>query len=146
MKKTNTKTKSPAPATNGMKPTKKKASVETSLRPTAARLVATLETPAPVAPAAAIKAVPPARVQTKIIAQADVGFGTALYVRGDGAGLSWNQGLRMECIANDRWQITLAETSRPVAFKLLLNDTTWCTGPDSVVESGQTATVTPEFA
>lgn len=145
MKKTTNKAKSPTPATNGMKPTRKKASpATTTLRESVAASVATLEAPKP--PPPAMKTVPAAPVQTKIIAQADVGFGNALYVRGDGAGLSWNQGVPMKCTANDRWELTLAETSRPISFKVLINDTTWCTGPDSVVASGQTITVAPEFA
>ncbi len=139
MKKTNTKTKSPAPATNIAKTAKKKTtgSAQATLAPTS---LVTIKAPAPVMPVAA------AQVQTKIVAQIDVGFGNALYVRGDGPGLSWDQGKLMQCLANDRWELSLGESARPVSFKILLNDTTWCTGPDSVVPSGGAVTVTPEFA
>jgi hypothetical protein len=149
IKKTNTKTKSPAPATGSTtKSTKKKASSHTNGSASASALAMAPIQPAgaPVNPLPTVKPVASARVQTKIVAKVDVGFGNALYVRGDGPGLSWNQGVRMNCVANDQWELSLGESARPVSFKLLLNDTIWCSGPDSTVASGATATVTPDFA
>lgn len=141
MKKNTKKTRSPAPATNATKSAAKKAAPK---QPLAAPAAVAPAVPAP-APAS-VKAVSAAPVQTRIVAQVDIGFGNALYVRGDGPGLSWNQGTPMECVANDRWELTLGESSRPISFKVLLNDATWCTGADSVVASGGTAILTPEFA
>lgn len=151
MKKTTNKTKSPTPATTPPKPTKKK-TAKTTPAPEADTLNAPV-TPkvaepivhTPVA-APTVKAVTAAPVQTRIVARLDVGFGNRLYVRGDGPGLSWNQGVAMECVANDQWELVVGESSQPISFKVLLNDATWCTGPDSVVASGSTITVTPEFA
>jgi hypothetical protein len=100
----------------------------------------------PVKVTAPVKAIAPATVQTKIIARVDVGFGNAVYIRGEGPGLSWSQGIPMENVSNDQWEITLAESAQPISFKVLVNDATWCTGPDSVVASGSTVTITPEFA
>lgn len=146
MKKNNTKTKSPTPATSTAKPTRKKAAPEAAPKVAAAPEPRITPVAAPTNGVHPVKAVVPAPVQTKIVARGDVGFGNALYVRGDGPGLNWNQGVRMECTASDQWELVLGESSRPVAFKVLLNDTTWCSGPDSVVASGSTATVLPEFA
>lgn len=153
MKKKSTKpAKSPAPATNAAKNGKPKARPTLSTAPTSPVAPAPVMVPpaaptvVPPVPAAAVKPVTSKPVETKIIAQIDVGYGNELYVRGDGAGLSWNQGRRMQCVANDRWEIALGESSRPISFKLLLNDQIWCTGPDSTVESGATATITPDFA
>jgi hypothetical protein len=147
MKKSNTKTKSPAPATSVMKTTKKKAPAASNGVASAAALkVAPVQSGAPVNPLPALKPVATSKAQTKIVARIDAGFGNALYVRGDGPGLSWNQGAPMKCISNDHWELSLAEAARPISFKILLNDTTWCTGPDNTVESGATATVKPEFA
>lgn len=174
MKKTTTKTKSPAPATSANKPTRKKAATPSTAKATPAAVPLT-EAPAasPVPPALPVKAshaaptiksvaesrpaetarpnpvvraVAPAKVQTRVIARIDVGFGNTLYIRGDGPGLSWNQGVPMECVASDQWEITLGESARPVLFKVLLNDQVWCAGPDNVLASGGTATITPEFA
>ncbi len=167
MKKTNTKTKSPAPATSATKSTRKKATTETTAKATPAPVSLTSGPAAsPVPPqvikalistpsikhaldngsAPLVKAVAPAKVHTKIIARVDVGFGNTLYIRGDGPGLTWSQGVAMECVGPDQWEITLAESARPVSLKVLVNDQTWCTGPDTVVASGSTTTITPDFA
>jgi hypothetical protein len=147
MKKTNTKTKSPAPATSVVKTTKKKAPAATNGVTSAKALaVAPVQPAAPVNPLPALKPVAASKVQTKIVAQIDAGYGNALYVRGDGPGLSWNHGAPMTCVSNDHWELSLGESARPISFKILLNDATWCTGPDNAVESGATATVKPEFA
>ncbi len=97
------------------------------------------------APAPAVKAVAAAGVETTIVAQIDVGFGNTLYVRGEGPGLSWEKGAPLDCIADDKWSLNLGETSRPVVFKLLLNDITWCGGEDFVAQPGTTVTVVPTF-
>lgn len=102
-------------------------------------------TSAPSAPPAPAKAATPVLAITTIIAQNDVGFGNHLYVRGDAPGLSWEQGVPMSCVADDRWSLTLADASKPVLFKFLLNDTTWSTGEDYVVNPGDTVVLTPAF-
>lgn len=158
MKKTTTKTKSPAPATSTTKPSRKKSSAASK----GAATTAPAPVPTPAAPAGglnpavtinqtasdfvpAVRAVVSTPVQTRIVARVDVGFGNTLYLRGDGPGLSWSQGVPMDCVAGDQWEYTLGESARPVSFKVLINDTTWCAGPDSVAASGSTTTITPEF-
>ncbi len=89
--------------------------------------------------------VAPAAVVTTITANIDVGFGNTLYVRGEGAGLSWEKGVRMACVADDRWSLTLGESARPVVFKFLLNDETWCVGEDYAVAPGTCVSLTPMF-
>lgn len=83
--------------------------------------------------------------RTTINAQIDVGFGNALYIRGEGPGLSWDKGLVMDCVADDQWIITLSDATMPVVFKLLLNDITWCVGNDYVVEPGGSVAIVPVF-
>ncbi len=82
---------------------------------------------------------------TFISARVDVGFGNHLYVRGEGPGLSWDHGVAMDCTAADCWAATLKGASAPVVFKVLINDETWSTGNDYVVEPGQSVTITPRF-
>jgi hypothetical protein len=97
---------------------------------------------APPVPAAKVK---PSAVVTTISAHIDIGFGNALCVRGEGAGLSWDKGTRMECIADDRWSLALGESSRPIIFKFLINDLTWSTGHDFSVASGSSVALKPLF-
>lgn len=82
---------------------------------------------------------------TFISARVDVGFGNHLYLRGEGPGLSWDHGVAMDCIAADGWAFTVKGATSPVVFKVLLNDETWCSGNDYVVEPGQSVTVSPAF-
>ena len=132
IKKPSKTSKSPAPATKKVATTKAAA--------TAAPAVATSAKRSPAV--AAVKSKP---VVTTITARVDTGFGNALYIRGDGAGLSWNSGVPMTCISSDEWQLTLGESSHPVNFKVLINDSTWSAGTDFTVAAGERVTITPVF-
>jgi hypothetical protein len=98
--------------------------------------------PEPVA-APAVKTTPPA--PTTITAVIDIGFGNSLWLRGDGPGLSWEKGVRMECVADDQWTITLGEVTSPVLFKVLVNDLSWSAGDDYVVQPGEKLVIKPTF-
>ncbi len=84
-------------------------------------------------------------VTTTIVAAIDVGFGNHLTLRGTGPGLSWESGVPLECVADDRWAITLPETAQPIVCKFLLNDTTWCAGEDYTVLPGSSVVLSPVF-
>jgi hypothetical protein len=103
--------------------------------------------PTPSAPVAApvVKTIAAKPMQTTISARIDVGFGNALFVRGEGPGLSWETGLAMECVQDDLWRVVLDESVRAYTFKFLINDTTWSAGPDFTAACGTSVTVTPEF-
>jgi hypothetical protein len=106
----------------------------------------------PVAAAAAPKpvvVVKPAKKSgpqpTVIEANIDVGFGNTLYLRGEGPGLSWDRGQTLDCLKDDLWSYTIEAAARPIVFKFLINDETWCTGDDYVVEPGNKITLVPTF-
>jgi hypothetical protein len=157
-KKTNTKsTKSPAPATTASAP---KTAAKTKTAPAVISAPAPARaaiTPAPkaVAPKVAVPAVTRAPepvkpieskpVVTTIAARIDVGFGNALFLRGEGPGLNWEKGVEMNCVANDLWHITLPESASGYTFKFLLNDSTWSKGADFTATCGANVTLTPEF-
>ena len=105
--------------------------------------------PAPKAPAkrAAAPAVKPAAklAATVIHATIDIGFGNTLYVRGEGAGLSWDVGIAMDCLADDKWSLSLPGTSKAITYKFLVNDLCWSSGPDYVAEPGSSVSLTPTF-
>ncbi|MCC5023791.1 MAG: hypothetical protein J6386_13855 [Candidatus Synoicihabitans palmerolidicus] len=86
-----------------------------------------------------------APVSMVVTAKIDVGFGNAFCVRGEGAGLSWDAGVALDCISDDEWSVSLAGATAPVTFKLLINDETWSTGDDYVVEAGSTLVLEPSF-
>lgn len=101
--------------------------------------------PSPAPTAVAVKPVANKPVLTTIQARIDVGFGNALYLRGEGAGLSWDKGLPMENVESNLWRIVLAESARAYTFKFLINDATWSAGPDFTAACGTSVTLTPEF-
>jgi hypothetical protein len=132
-----------------MKKTTKKAAAPAVAAPKATKAPAKAPAKKAAAPAAASatrrKSEQPEPPATFISARVDIGFGNHLYLRGEGPGLSWDHGIAMDCIAADGWAATLKGASTPVVFKVLINDVTWCTGNDYVVEPGQSVTVTPTF-
>ena len=144
IKKSTKSTKSPAPATKSAKSAAKK-SVSTA---TAAPFAVPSTGPAVVITSAGptVKSLAPKpAVVTSVTARIDVGFGNAVFVRGEGPGLSWDKGVPMNCISNDEWQISLGESERPFLIKFLVNDVTWSTGPDYTVPSGVNLTLAPQF-
>ena len=143
MKKTTSKpTKSPAPAikpaivAKAVKPVA--ASAKPTAKPAAAKKIAN-------APAPAVKPVATPAVVTTIMAEIDIGFGNMLFVRGDGPSLSWDRGMRMDCVSDNLWKLVLGESAAPVVFKFLVNDLTWSAGADFSVASGSVVKITPEF-
>ena len=160
MKKNIKSNKSPAPATKSYpiklagktvktvkavsaaaKPAKKIA-IKPVAKPTKA---AAPKAPAKSAAKAKITAIAAAPVVTTITALIDIGFGNALYLRGEGAGLSWDRGVLMNCVANDTWSMELGEASRPIIYKFLVNDLTWSAGEDYLVNSGSNLNIVPTF-
>ncbi len=97
------------------------------------------------APQVEVKAeVKPAAVTT-LVAAVDVGFGNVLTLRGEGAGLSWETGLALECTAGDRWTVTLPAGDAPVVCKFLINDSVWSVGENFTVAAGSSVVLTPVF-
>lgn len=94
------------------------------------------------APAPKVKSV---AVTTTIVAAVDVGFGNSLTLRGEGPGLSWEIGVPLECSADDRWSITLPETTHPIICKFLINDLVWSAGEDYTVLPGSSVVLSPTF-
>jgi hypothetical protein len=138
MKKSITKsTKSPAPAT--------KVAVSATPAPAAATKPAVTQIKSAVPPTVVVKPVAPTRLVTTITALIDVGYGNTLFLRGEGPGLSWDKGIALDSVANDKWTITFPESERPIVFKFLLNDVTWSSGEDFTVAPGTSITLTPVF-
>ncbi|PJD94195.1 MAG: hypothetical protein CK425_11875 [Parachlamydia sp.] len=83
--------------------------------------------------------------KTRIIIQYDVGFNNHIYLRGAGANLSWDKGLKLKNIKADEW---LWETDQPFnqcEFKALINDQIYETGENHQITSGNSASYAPKF-
>ena len=128
-----------------MKKSAKKLPVaKTSAKPAAtAKPTATAKkTAAPAKKKTAASAEPPVTV---ISAQIDIGFGNHLTLRGSGPGLSWDEGLVMENGGANLWTLALPNVTKPVSFKVLVNDLSWSTGADYVAAPGKSITAYPIF-
>jgi hypothetical protein len=121
----------------------------TPAKKTAAKIVkkpAASAAKAPAKKAAAPAVKPTAKLAPTVITAAiDIGFGNTLYVRGEGAGLSWDTGIAMDCVSDDQWSLSLPGASKTVTYKFLVNDLSWSAGPDYVAEPGSSVTLTPSF-
>jgi hypothetical protein len=82
---------------------------------------------------------------TTIEVKIDVGFGNAVFLRGQGSGLTWEHGVPLACVDGSTWRWT-QKVAAPVTFKVLLNDQVWSAGGDIVVAPGQKVEVSPSFA
>lgn len=97
------------------------------------------------AKSSALKPVAPQRLVTTITALIDVGYGNALFLRGEGPGLSWDQGVPLTCVEGGKWSVSLPESSHPVVCKFLLNDQEYNLGDNYTVAPGTSITITPVF-
>ena len=99
------------------------------------------------APAAAKKSAAVAKADTKttIVANVDIGFGNTLFLRGDAPGLSWSEGVPMDCQNGDSWSIVIAGVSEAFEFKVLINDSFWSSGYNHSATPGSTITIQPQF-
>jgi hypothetical protein len=91
-----------------------------------------------------IAAAPPALL-TLVEARVDVGLGNALFIRGQGDGLSWEKGIPLDSVNAATWVWSTRNAKDKVLFKLLLNDQIWAKGDDLVVEAGSKIEITPVF-
>ena len=122
------------------------------------------EKPAPAPVKAAEKPAPPVKAEkpaaaktaksaahpesgaTVVVAKYDVGHGNNMFIRGEGAGLSWDAGIQMENAGNDVWVWTTNEAgTAAVSFKFLINDVDWSMGDNMTAPPGETTTLYPSF-
>ncbi len=83
--------------------------------------------------------------KTRITVKYDVGFSNSLYLRGEGAGLTWNKGVKLKNIKSDEW---VWETDHPFVrgeFKVLVNDTHYEVGGNHKLVPGANLVYTPNF-
>lgn len=82
---------------------------------------------------------------TRIIVKYDVGFNNSIYLRGDGADLSWEKGVMLKNVRFDEW---VWETNTPFSkceFKVLINDRQYELGENHPLHCGTSFEYTPSF-
>lgn len=68
-----------------------------------------------------------------------------LCVRGEGAGLNWQEGVPMSYEGNDRWSWKGENVAQTVVCQVYLNDEIAAFGEDITLAPGQTLEITPSF-
>ncbi len=135
MKKITKTTKAPAPATKFTAPAPaRKSSIAPKIRK-----------PSAVPAAEPTVVVKPRATKVTVTATIDIGFGNTLFIRGSGAGLSWEKGKPLGYTPGNAWTLVLPAVDKPFAFKFLVNDETWSADPNYEAAPGDTVTVTPVF-
>lgn len=88
----------------------------------------------------------PSYQQTTVIIHYDAGYGNSLYIRGNTLPLNWNFGQKCRNVDSNTWMFVMERpVSGNVEFKVLLNDSTWETGNNHVVQVGNTIEIWPSF-
>jgi len=82
---------------------------------------------------------------TRIRAKVDVSYGNTLYIRGEGAGLSWTEGVPMKNAGSDEWVFETGQAENGIVFKFLINDEIWSLGEDLTVAGGGVSVSAPRF-
>jgi hypothetical protein len=82
----------------------------------------------------------------KVTIKYDVGFGNNLYIRGQGADLSWSKGIALKNTRANEWEWETTSTFTKCEFKILINDENYETGPNHIITYGSTVQYTPHFS
>ncbi|MNC99840.1 hypothetical protein D3C83_182600 [compost metagenome] len=79
------------------------------------------------------------------MATAYIGIGNKLFVRGQGPGLSWDQGVPMQFLAIGKWGWTTTDADLPITCRIYRNDDTPMLDENIVIAPGAKAEITPRF-
>ena len=82
---------------------------------------------------------------SRITVKGPKGSKEPLFLRGEGAGLSWNKGVRLDHVRGNSWSWETKEPFQRVEFKVLINDMIWEEGPNHLLESGKTVEYSAKF-
>ena len=72
-------------------------------------------------------------------------IGNTPYVRGEGAGLSWDRGVEMRFVEIGKWEWSASEVEESIQARIYLNDKISAYGEDIELNAGEQVEVTPEF-
>jgi len=83
--------------------------------------------------------------RTRLLVKYNAGFKNNLYIRGRGAGLSWDRGVLLQNIAADEWVWEPTMPFTECEFKVLLNDEKYEVGENHRITGGKLYQYTPHF-
>ena len=81
-----------------------------------------------------------------MVAHVDVGYGNTLYIRGEGANLSWQKGIPLKNLSATEWAFETSKATGDIHFKFLINDQVWAEGENLSIKAGSKSVSSPYFA
>ena len=83
---------------------------------------------------------------TRLMVTAYIGIGNRIFIRGEGPGLSWDEGVPLEFVSIGKWRWQALNAPEPVRFKLYKNDREECRSlKTDTIEPGHLQEVTASF-
>jgi hypothetical protein len=83
---------------------------------------------------------------TRLLVTAYIGIGNKLFLRGDGPGLSWDEGVPLQFVSIGKWRWETPDATGPVRAKLYKNDETECAAlGELTLDPGRQSEVTAAF-
>ena len=89
--------------------------------------------------------VPEKNSSITLIAHLNIEISSTPYVRGEGAGLSWNEGIPMEFIEIGKWEWKVENAVESTSCRIFKDDSLAAKGDDIVINVGERAEVYPVF-
>ncbi len=84
-------------------------------------------------------------VSLSLVAVVNVGIGNTPYVRGDGPGLSWTEGVPMRFLEIGKWEWTIENADEPAVIQIFKNDEISAFGEEVCVGVGERVEIHPKF-
>ena len=81
-----------------------------------------------------------------VVAKIIIGIGNKVHVRGEGPGLSWDEGIPMSFLEIGKWSWSPANKSAPIIVQLYKNDEEPDANGKIELEPGENVEISPDFA
>lgn len=83
--------------------------------------------------------------KARVVIRYDVGYDNQLFIRGNGAGLNWDQGVMLKNVGADEWVWEANVPFKECEFKVLINDQQYESGDNHHLHDGIVVQYTPKF-
>ena len=83
---------------------------------------------------------------TRITVKFDAGLGNHLFIRGNGPGMTWEEGIPLTNVGSDLWVFETQLDFEHFEYKILLNDREWEEGENHSAEVGKKIELATKFS
>lgn len=83
---------------------------------------------------------------TRVVIHCDVGFNNSIFLRGNGANLSWDKGIMLLNTRSDEWVWQTDQSFNSCEFKVLINDSQYELGDNHILTKENCLEYTPRFS